>query len=150
MDISHYCSSQHLIAHRDHQGKGRVFCPLFFIINFCVIVRGCGPLRHCCFSQIASTLVSRNTLSMLSYGMEVAVMKSASAIGLADKDRTWPCRITCRPVSSRDDMMINIHTVTLPTYYPRHSCFFIIKMYFSGVKMSHFFSYISLFYSLPG
>jgi len=128
MDICHYCPSQHLIARRDHQQKGRVVCPLFFIINFCVIVRGCGPLRQCCVSQIASTLVSRNTLSMLSYGMGwdgmgwdgmgTAVMKSAGAIGLADKARTWPCRITCRPVSSRDDMMIHIHTVTLPTYYP--------------------------------
>jgi hypothetical protein len=47
-----------------------------------------------------------------------AVMKSAGAICLADKATTWPCRITCRPVSSRDDMMIHIHTVTVPTCYP--------------------------------
>ena len=47
-----------------------------------------------------------------------AVMKSARAIGLADKVRTWPCRITCRPVSSRDDTMIRIHKVTMPTHYP--------------------------------
>ena len=147
-DISHYCPTQHLIAHRDQQGEGRVVCPLFLIINFCVIVPGYGPLRLRCVWQIPSTLHSKSSLSMLTYGTGLPVMKSARVIGLADKrqnldlsDNVPPCVITWW----YDDT--HIHTTTRLTRYSRQCYFCRIKMRFLGAKTPQFVSNKPLFYS---